>query len=141
MPRPSDLALKSTRNLLVYAPAVPLSHLNLVTSLRNIVKTYKLSPADRGYLVMPLSVHGLHTGIRTGERRLTPFFWACDRFHVHGLMCGLLSPILSGGSVVIPTRFDKGRFWDDFAKEKCNWYTAGQLDDLDFCCSSSFICR
>ncbi|KAL7414668.1 putative peroxisomal-coenzyme A synthetase [Mrakia frigida] len=79
--------------------AVPLTHLNLISSLRNIIKTYKLSPEDRGYLVMPL-------------------------FHVHGLMCGLLSPILSGGSVVIPARFDKNKFWVDFEKEKCSWYTA-----------------
>jgi len=43
-------------------------------------------------------------------------------------MCGLLSPILSGGSVVIPARFDKNKFWVDFAKEKCSWYTAGESE-------------
>jgi hypothetical protein len=48
-------------------------------------------------------------------------------FHVHGLMCGLLAPVFAGGSLVIPSRFDKARFWNDFATEKCNWYTAGSF--------------
>ncbi|CED84694.1 Acyl-CoA synthetase [Phaffia rhodozyma] len=79
--------------------AVPLTHLNLLTTVRNIIRTYKLSPSDTGYLVMPL-------------------------FHVHGLMCGLLSALYSGGGVVIPARFSPTTFWPDFTKEKCSWYTA-----------------
>jgi long-subunit acyl-CoA synthetase (AMP-forming) len=34
--------------------AVPLSHLNLNTTMQNIINTYKLTKADRTYLVMPL---------------------------------------------------------------------------------------
>lgn len=34
--------------------AVPLSHANLVATMRNIVKTYDLTPKDRTFLVMPL---------------------------------------------------------------------------------------
>ena len=34
--------------------AVPLSHGNLTRTMENIVRTYKLTPADRTYLVMPL---------------------------------------------------------------------------------------
>ncbi|KAI4129638.1 MAG: hypothetical protein LQ338_002121 [Usnochroma carphineum] len=41
-------------------PAVPLTHLNLTTTMRNIKTTYELSPDDRTLLVMPLfHVHGL----------------------------------------------------------------------------------
>lgn len=45
-------------------------------------------------------------------------------FHVHGLLCGLLAPFLSGGSMVVPTKFSAKEFWADFAAHKANWYTA-----------------
>ncbi|CAE6521414.1 unnamed protein product [Rhizoctonia solani] len=78
--------------------SVPLTHANLLrtTSIRFIQSL--MSPL-RSYLVMPL-------------------------FHVHGLLCGLLSPLASRGSIVIPPKFAASRFWDDFITTKCNWYTA-----------------
>ncbi|PWN50811.1 putative PCS60-AMP-binding protein, peroxisomal [Violaceomyces palustris] len=78
---------------------VPLSHRNLLTTMANIIKTYELTPGDRTYLVMPL-------------------------FHVHGLLCGLLAPLLSGGSVVIPPKFSASVFWSELGSNGCNWYTA-----------------
>ncbi|CAH7673082.1 hypothetical protein BY996DRAFT_8384927 [Phakopsora pachyrhizi] len=79
--------------------AVPLTHLNLVTTIQNIKQTYCLSQKDRSFLVMPL-------------------------FHVHGLMAGLLGPLGSGGSCVIPPKFSASSFWDEFLLTKSNWYTA-----------------
>ncbi|CEL57746.1 hypothetical protein RSOLAG1IB_02490 [Rhizoctonia solani AG-1 IB] len=79
--------------------SVPLTHANLLRTTANIARTYKLTPQDRSYLVMPL-------------------------FHVHGLLCGLLSPLASRGSVVIPPKFAASRFWNEFTTTKCNWYTA-----------------
>ncbi|ELU41708.1 coenzyme A synthetase, putative [Rhizoctonia solani AG-1 IA] len=79
--------------------SVPLTHANLLRTTTNIIHTYKLTPKDRSYLVMPL-------------------------FHVHGLLCGLLSPLASRGSVVIRPKFAASRFWSDFITTKCNWYTA-----------------
>lgn len=76
-----------------------MTHLNLFTSMRNIVGTYELVPQDSTLLVMPL-------------------------FHVHGLVCGLLSTLLSGGTAVIPQRFSASSFWQDFEENRCNWYTA-----------------
>ncbi len=55
---------------------VPLTHRNLYTTMGNIIGTYNLTPVDRTYLVMPL-------------------------FHVHGLLCGLLATLLSGGSSAV----------------------------------------
>jgi acyl-CoA synthetase (AMP-forming)/AMP-acid ligase II len=89
---------------------VPLTHLNIATTMKNIINTYNLTPADRTYLVMPL-------------------------FHVHGLICGLLATLLSGGSAVIPQRFSAGIFWKDFIDNKCNWYTAGM------CVVPSSVCK
>ncbi|GHJ89791.1 hypothetical protein NliqN6_6193 [Naganishia liquefaciens] len=79
--------------------AVPLTHLNLLTTMRNICNTYEFTPADRGLLVMPL-------------------------FHVHGLVCGLLAPLLAGSSVVIPPKFSAHTFWRDYTTHHCTWYTA-----------------
>ncbi|KAF8760851.1 ligase [Rhizoctonia solani] len=75
--------------------SVPLTHANLLRTTTNIIHTYKLTPKDRSYLVMPL-------------------------FHVHGLLCGLLSPLASRGSVVIRPKFAASRFWSDFITTKCN---------------------
>ena len=79
--------------------AVPLTHRNLTRTMMNIQTTYKLSPEDRTLLVMPL-------------------------FHVHGLLAGFLSPLLSGGSVIVPLRFSASEFWEHFITHKANWYTA-----------------
>ena len=45
-------------------------------------------------------------------------------FHVHGLLCGLLTPLYTGGSMVVPTKFSATEFWGDFNTHKANWYTA-----------------
>ncbi|GAB7355311.1 hypothetical protein MBLNU459_g5845t1 [Dothideomycetes sp. NU459] len=79
--------------------AVPLTHKNLYATMRNIQATYKLTPADRTLLVMPL-------------------------FHVHGILAGFLTPLFTGGSVIIPQRFSVSRFWDEFISYKATWYTA-----------------
>jgi acyl-CoA synthetase (AMP-forming)/AMP-acid ligase II len=75
---------------------VPIAYAN---HLENISKTYKLTPKDRTLLVMPL-------------------------FHVHGLLAAFLSPLFSGGCVIVPQRFSASGFWHDFIKYKANWYTA-----------------
>ncbi|KAJ4365199.1 hypothetical protein N0V83_008817 [Neocucurbitaria cava] len=79
--------------------AVPLTHRNLLRTMKNIQGTYQLTPKDRTMLVMPL-------------------------FHVHGLLAGFLAPLASGGSVVVPPKFSASQFWTDFNQHKANWYTA-----------------
>ncbi|KAI8377412.1 uncharacterized protein BYT42DRAFT_343638 [Radiomyces spectabilis] len=99
-PQPDDVALLLHTSGTTGRPkGVPLTQLNLATSMKNIVGTYELSPRDRTMLVMPL-------------------------FHVHGLLCGLLATLLSGGGVVIPEKFSASHFWRDFGENQCNWYTA-----------------
>lgn len=99
-PEPEDVALVLHTSGTTSRPkVVPLSHRNLTRTMRNIQQTYQLTPADRTMLVMPL-------------------------FHVHGLLCGLLAPLLSGGSMVVPPKFSATDFWPDFAAHRANWYTA-----------------
>jgi oxalate---CoA ligase len=79
--------------------AVPLTHRNLTTTMKNVKDTYDLTPEDRTMLVMPL-------------------------FHVHGLLAGFLGPLFAGGSVIVPSKFSASTFWEDFIAHKATWYTA-----------------
>lgn len=76
--------------------AVPLSHSNLCHGARNVAQSYSLGPDDRGYLIQVL-------------------------FHIHGIVAGLLAPLASAGSVVIPGKFDANVAWQQFAKTGCSW--------------------
>lgn len=81
---------------------VPLSHKNMLVTMKNIVATYELTVNDIGYVVMPL-------------------------FHVHGLMAALFGALYSGGSIVLPANgagFQANMLWKDIAKYKCTWFTA-----------------
>lgn len=78
---------------------VPLSHANLMASIRNIAAHYALSPADVGQVVMP-------------------------HFHVHGLIGATLSTFWSGGTVVVPPRFSAGSFWPAVRAHRVTWYSS-----------------
>lgn len=45
-------------------------------------------------------------------------------FHIHGIAAGLLTPLVTGGSVVVPPRFSAKDFWGHFIAYNANWYTA-----------------
>jgi acyl-CoA synthetase (AMP-forming)/AMP-acid ligase II len=77
---------------------VPLSHLNLAVSATNIAKTYSLSPDDVSLCIMPM-------------------------FHIHGLVASTLAPLLSGGTVVIPTKFSPLPFWRTVHEHRVTWYS------------------
>jgi acyl-CoA synthetase (AMP-forming)/AMP-acid ligase II len=78
---------------------VPLTHGNLMTSVRNIARTYQLTPDDASLIVMPL-------------------------FHVHGLLGATLSTLHTGGTVVVPPRFSAAGFWQQAADHGATWYSA-----------------
>jgi acyl-CoA synthetase (AMP-forming)/AMP-acid ligase II len=78
---------------------VPLTHGNLMTSIRNISGHYQLGPADVGLVVMPL-------------------------FHVHGLIGATLSSLWAGSTLVIPTRFQAHTFWPTVKAHRVTWYSA-----------------
>lgn len=80
---------------------VPLTQLNLGASTLQIKDTYELSSSDATVITLPL-------------------------FHVHGLVAGLLSSLISGASVVLPAagRFSASSFWTDMRTYRATWYTA-----------------
>ncbi len=78
---------------------VPLRHRNLAISSQNIVGTYNLGPNDVALVAMPL-------------------------FHVHGLVASTLSTMRSGGSVVVPSKFNPLSFWRTVRDHRATWYSA-----------------
>jgi acyl-CoA synthetase (AMP-forming)/AMP-acid ligase II len=78
---------------------VPLSHANLSISASNIARWYALGPEDVSLCVMPL-------------------------FHVHGLVASTLATLASGGTVVVPGRFNPLAFWRMVREHRVTWYSA-----------------
>lgn len=78
---------------------VPIGHGNMAASTHNIMRHYGLSPDDVSLCVMPL-------------------------FHVHGLVASTLSTLLSGGTVVVPSKFNPLSFWRTVRDTGSTWYSA-----------------
>ena len=78
---------------------VPLAHANLLTSARNVADTYQLTSEDVSLCVMPL-------------------------FHVHGLVASTLATFFSGGTVVVPAKFNPLSFWGIVREHGATWYSA-----------------
>jgi acyl-CoA synthetase (AMP-forming)/AMP-acid ligase II len=78
---------------------VPLSHTNLKISARNVADTYQLTAEDVSLCVMPL-------------------------FHVHGLVASTLATLFTGGTVVVPPRFNPLSFWSTVRDHRASWYSA-----------------
>ena len=100
LPDPDDVALVLHTSGTTSRPKrVPLTHRNLTASVENIVETYDLSDRDVSLCVMPL-------------------------FHVHGLMASTLSTLHSGGTIVVPPRFNPMGFWPLVDEYEATWFSA-----------------
>ncbi len=77
---------------------VPLRHFNLAVNSANIANHYGLSEEDVSLCVMPL-------------------------FHIHGLIGSTMSTLLSGGTVVVPSKFNALSFWRTVADHRVTWYS------------------
>lgn len=78
---------------------VPLSHANLSISARNVANSYALNASDVSLCVMPL-------------------------FHVHGLVASTLATLATGGTVVVPAKFNPLSFWRIARDHGVTWYSA-----------------
>jgi acyl-CoA synthetase (AMP-forming)/AMP-acid ligase II len=78
---------------------VPLRHQNLTASIANVVRSYELGPEDVSMCVMPL-------------------------FHVHGLVASALATLASGGTLVVPEKFNAMGFWPLMQATKPTWFSA-----------------
>ena len=99
-PSPDDVALiLHTSGSTGRPKRVPLSHTNLSISARNVANSYELTTNDVSLCVMPL-------------------------FHVHGLVASTLGTLTTGGTVVVPGKFNPLSFWRIAKDHNVTWYSA-----------------
>jgi len=99
-PLPDEVALVLHTSGTTSKPKlVPLTHANIAASVFNIARTYRLNTSDRCLNLMPL-------------------------LHIHGLVGGLLSSLVDGGSVVCPPGFYSTRVFEWIDEFSPTWYTA-----------------
>jgi acyl-CoA synthetase (AMP-forming)/AMP-acid ligase II len=98
-PSPDDVALVLHTSGSTGRPKrVPLKHRNLAVSCKNVAETYGLTAKDISLCVMPL-------------------------FHIHGLVASTLSSFLTGGTVVVPNKFNPMSFWRTVRDYGVTWYS------------------
>ena len=78
---------------------VPLTHVNLCRSARNIAQSLSLSSTDRCLNIMPL-------------------------FHIHGLVAAITASLAAGGSTYCTPGFNALKFFSWFDEAAPSWYTA-----------------
>jgi acyl-CoA synthetase (AMP-forming)/AMP-acid ligase II len=98
-PTPEDIALVLHTSGSTGRPKrVPLRHFQLAVSCANIANTYALSEEDVSLCIMPL-------------------------FHIHGLIGSAMSTLLTGGTLVVPTKFNALSFWRTVKENRVTWYS------------------
>ncbi|MBS42974.1 MAG: AMP-dependent synthetase [Nocardioides sp.] len=105
-PDPSAVAAVDDIALVIYTSGttgrpkgVLLDHANLEAMSSSLLEHFELTGADRSLLVLPL-------------------------FHVNGLVVSVLSPLRSGGDVVLAPRFAADTFWDLVAEHRPTYFSA-----------------
>jgi acyl-CoA synthetase (AMP-forming)/AMP-acid ligase II len=73
------------------------SHRAVLAGAGNVVRAHHLGPTDRALCVVPLSQRGPQNST-------------------------LMATLLSGGSIVLPRRFDADAFWDLVVRYRCTWF-------------------
>jgi acyl-CoA synthetase (AMP-forming)/AMP-acid ligase II len=73
-----------------------LSHRAIINGGRNVVTGHNLTKSDRALCVLPI-------------------------YHINGAMVTVAAPLVSGGSVVMPSRFRASTFWPLVAQYQCTW--------------------
>jgi acyl-CoA synthetase (AMP-forming)/AMP-acid ligase II len=99
VPTPDDIALVLHTSGSTGRPKrVPLRHFNLAVSSANISNTYALTEEDVSLCIMPL-------------------------FHIHGLIGSTMATLLTGGTVVVPAKFNALSFWRTVRENRVTWYS------------------
>jgi acyl-CoA synthetase (AMP-forming)/AMP-acid ligase II len=78
---------------------VVLTHGNLLVNAQYVSTAHRLTSDDRSLCVLPL-------------------------FHINGFVVTLLAPLLSGGSVIMPQRFQAEQFWQWVHDFQATWFSA-----------------
>ena len=77
---------------------VLLSHKNVLAGAQNTADAHQLTETDRGLCVLPL-------------------------YHINAEIVSVLGSLVSGGSLVLPTKFSVSNFWALIADKQCTWFS------------------
>lgn len=77
---------------------VILSHKNMVAGGEYTAMAHELTPEDRALCSLPL-------------------------YHINGEVVTAVTPLVSGGSVVMPHKFSTGDFWELISEYQCSWFS------------------
>ncbi|HCX87130.1 MAG TPA: hypothetical protein DG761_03820 [Gammaproteobacteria bacterium] len=99
-PKPQDDALLIYTSGTTGRPkGVIHSHASLLAGSANTVAAHHLGREDRALCVLPIC-------------------------HINGQVVTVMAPLLSGSSVVMPSRFRVSKFWDWVRTHRCTWFSA-----------------
>ena len=77
---------------------VILSHKNMVAGGEYTTEVHELTPNDRALCSLPL-------------------------YHINGEVVTAVTPLVSGGSVVMPHKFSTSNFWEYISEYGCSWFS------------------
>jgi len=77
---------------------VILSHKNMVAGGQYTAMAHELTPRDSALCSLPL-------------------------YHINGEVVTAISPLVSGGSVVMPQKFSTSNFWELISEYRCTWFS------------------
>jgi amino acid adenylation domain-containing protein len=96
-PRPEDPALLVYTSGSTGQPKAAVhTHQTILAHGRNSISSHQLTSADRSLLVLPI-------------------------YHINAECVTLIPTLMSGGSVVVPRRFNVTKFWDWLEEFRCTW--------------------
>ncbi len=75
---------------------VLLSHKNVIAGAKYTIEAHQLKKEDRVMCVLPL-------------------------YHINGEIVTVITPLVSGGSLIMPPKFSVSRFWFDVLHYQCTW--------------------
>ncbi|HUN63576.1 MAG TPA: amino acid adenylation domain-containing protein [Candidatus Sulfotelmatobacter sp.] len=97
VPKPEDAALLIYTSGSTGQPKAAVhTHRTVLAHGRNSISSHELTSTDRSLLVLPL-------------------------YHINAECVTLVPTLMSGGSVVIPRRFNVSQFWDRLEEFQCTW--------------------
>jgi len=77
---------------------VILSHKNMIAGAEYTILAHELKPEDRALCSLPL-------------------------YHINGEVVTAVTPLVSGGSVVMPHKFSCSNFWESISEHRCTWFS------------------
>ncbi len=96
VPRNSECLIVYTSGTTGAPKGVVLEQQNLLADAASIAEWHRFDSHDRALCVLPIH-------------------------HVNGIIVTLITPLLSGGSVVLSDKFHAGSFWKNLIQEQCSW--------------------